>query len=582
MGLVGESGCGKSTLALAVMRLLAGNGMIKSGQIKFDGKELLSEEPDKMRQIRGKEIGMVFQDPLSSLTPTRTIGNHLIETILAHEDVDRGTADNRSKMLLERVGIPADRFSEYPHQFSGGMRQRVAIAAALVCNPRLILLDEPTSALDVTLQQSILALLRDLQRDFELTILLISHDLGVVAEICETISVMYAGRIVEFGPLRKVAERPSHGYTRGLLASLPHTGRAHVRPLSSIPGRLPGSEEIITGCIFRNRCVYFDEIKGCADVQTFQKVETGHMAKCTRFTFVSDTSWLAMRPEPILSKRPKTGDMILMVDKVTKLFGRTRENIPFLERWLPHRNDIVRAVDNVSIHVNKGETLGIVGESGSGKTTLARMIVRLLKPTKGSIKYRDSDVLQLKGTEARMYHRAVQIIFQDPDSTLNPRRRVFDVLERRVELMGIVDDQKREERVLELLDMVHIPASYASRYPHEMSGGEKQRIGIARSLALEPEIIVCDEPVSALDVSVAAAILNLLVELQSRLGMTYIFITHDLSVVQHIADRVAVMHEGTICEQGKTEEIFSPPHHPYTEKLLSAVPSRLYEFVGEV
>lgn len=582
LGLVGESGSGKSTLAFAITRLLAANGKVTFGQILFEGKNLMTLDTEAIRKIRGKDIAMVFQDPLSSLTPTQTIGQNLVETLLAHENVSRNIAIKRSNDILDRVGIPAKRFNNYPHQFSGGMRQRVSIATALICNPKLVILDEPTSALDVTLQISILNLLKELKNDYGLTILFISHDLRIVAEICETISVMYAGHIVETGPLYQVINHSLHGYTRGLIASIPRSDHIQRRPISNIPGRLPSPGEKIPGCNFSPRCAYFDKTQGCLDNQTLGMVKFNHLTSCIRHEFVSKISWLELVPPTFIYERSSNGETILEIRNITKTFGKIMNPSLFSNRLGHQSENAIYAVNNVTLDVKKGETLGIVGESGSGKTTLARIIVRLTEPTSGTIVFKGANILHLKGRELKAYHRATQIIFQNPDSSLNPRRRIGDILSRNVEIGGDQNKRDQQDRVIDLLNMVHLPKEYISRYPHELSGGEKQRIGIARALALNPEIIVCDEPVSALDVSVTSAILNLLVELQAQFGLTFIFISHDLSVVQHLSDRIAVMHNGYICEFGDSKNIFQSPTHAYTKRLLASVPSRLHGFVNSM
>jgi peptide/nickel transport system ATP-binding protein len=456
------------------------------------------------------------------------------------------------------------------------MRQRVSIAIALSCHPDLLILDEPTSALDVTIQATILDLLTALRNELGLAMLFITHDLGIVARMCDRVTVLYAGRVVERGSTREILESPAHGYSVGLLASLPGERSDARQPLSYIPGTLPGTEDRIEGCIFAARCPFVEEL--CRSTpQSLIPLGVGHDSACIRHQFVASTGWPAPA-DPRAATAASRGAPILEVQNLAKTFDRSRfwSKVPVFGSRTSSQDQVVHAVRGVSLTLHAGETLGLVGESGCGKTTLARILVRLIVPSGGEILYKGRDALGMHGAEVKGYHRAVQIIFQNPDSSLNPRLRVGDVLKRRLELQGVTDSREHARRIAELLELVRLPDHYAARYPHELSGGEKQRVGLARALATEPAVIVCDEPVSALDVSVTAAILNSLIELQASLGLAYLFIAHDLSVVRHVSHRVAMMYRGEICETGTTSEVFEPPYHPYTEALLSAIPRPEY------
>jgi len=577
LGLVGESGSGKSTTALAVMGLLAGEARIPGGRILFGGRSLLELPAEERRALRGARIGMVFQDPFTSLNPAIQVGRQIAEPLVLHRALSEGDAAIEARRLLDEVGIPRpqDVARAYPHQLSGGMKQRALIATALACSPELLVLDEPTTALDVTIEAQILDLLERLRRDRGLSMLYITHNLGVVARICEDVCVLYAGRVVESGPTSEVLYAPKHPYTKGLLASLPKVAERQVR-LAPIPGRFPDLASPPSGCIFHPRCHF--ALERCREEPQILS-GVGHAVGCWRADELAGVQWPAPEAQAHVPKATAHAGAPPLVEmrNLAKHFqmGGVFDSIRFdPSGGFPLRFDPlrVRAVDGVTLDIAPGEVLGLVGESGCGKSTLGRMLVRLIEPSDGEVRILGEDFSKLSGKALHEHRRIAQIIFQNPDSSLNPRKTVGEIVARPLALFGLARGDELEARVAALLDLVRLPASYASRYPHQLSGGEKQRVGIARALATEPRFIVCDEAVSALDVSVQAYVLNVLAELRDRLDVAYLFISHDLSVIAHIADRVAVMYRGAIVEEGPVEEVLMPPFHPYTEALLSAIP----------
>jgi peptide/nickel transport system ATP-binding protein len=497
LGIVGESGSGKSVTARSIMRLLPSPpSFMKDGEVIFLGQDLAQYSEKEMEAIRGKDMGMIFQDPMTSLNPTIKIGKQIAESLIKHQKLSKKEAKKEAIEMLKLVGIRDSerRFEQYPHEFSGGMRQRVMIAIALACRPALLIADEPTTALDVTVQAQILNLMKNIQERFGTSIILITHDLGVVAGMCDQVLVMKDGVIVERGTTTEIFENPQHPYTLKLLHALPR----------------------------------LDDKKKPKATPT---VITGGNAK-----------------------------PILQVNSLSQHFNLGKGNI-------------LKAVNDISFHIHEGETLGVVGESGCGKSTTGRAILRLHEPTQGDILYQGVAVNRLKAAEMKVMRKHMQMIFQDPYASLNPRLKVLDIIGEALDVHQLGGSkEKRKYRVEELLDMVGLDTTFASRYPHEFSGGQRQRIGIARALAVEPKFIVCDEPLSALDVSIQSQIVKLLEELQQRLGLTYLFIAHDLSMVKHISDRVAVMYMGKIVEMAESEELYSNPQHEYTKKLLSAIP----------
>lgn len=573
-GVVGESGAGKSVTGLSILGLIESPGRITDGELIYKGTDLLRLSDKELGEIRGKEISTIFQDPMSSLNPSYTVGEQIIDVILEHTDLSKKEARERTVELFTDVGIsdPRSRVDEYPHQLSGGMRQRVMIAMALSCNPDLIIADEPTTSLDVTIQAQILELLSDLQEEYETSIVIITHNMGVVAKICDSVGVMYAGEIVERGPIEDVLRSPQHPYTVGLLKSIPRLNDSRGR-LDTIPGNMPDLVETPTGCSFHTRCPFATEECKEVDPALIETSSPDHQAACIHLDDIRYDG--DFEPETIESpekrSNPSTDDVIVKADNLKKYF--TPESETTIDCLLRKRKH-VHAVDNVSFEIRKGETLGLVGESGCGKTTLGRTLSRLYEPTDGTILFAGSDFTELDRKGLRNARSDLQVIFQDPFSSLNPRRTVKNIIGRPLEIHGLVENEKeKKRRVVELLEQVGLDESHLNRYPHEFSGGQKQRIGVARALAVEPDFIVADEPVSGLDVSIQAQIINLLMDLQDEYELTYLFISHDLNVVQHISDRIAVMYLGEIVEVGDTDAIFSPPYHPYTEALLSSIPS---------
>ncbi|AGA91676.1 oligopeptide/dipeptide ABC transporter, ATP-binding protein [Thioflavicoccus mobilis 8321] len=563
LALLGESGCGKSMTALALMRLLSPTAAEVAGRVRLSGTDLLGLPEPVMREIRGGRMAMVFQEPQTALNPVLTVGAQIAEAVRRHTGLRRARQVNdRAAELLAEVGIPTprERFADYPHQLSGGMKQRVMIAMALAGQPQLLIADEPTTALDVTIQAEILKLLKDLQRQSGMALLLITHDLGVVAETADHLAVMYAGRLVEEAPCAVFFDGPAHPYSRRLLASRPSLPR-RVAVGAGIPGRVPAPGAVVAGCLFAARC---DLVRPeCRSREpSWQPVAGGHRVRCHRWA--DATQRLVDGLVPV---QPLTGkdEVLLRVENLAVHF-------PVRRGLLRREVGRVRAVDGVSLTLQPGRTLALVGESGCGKTTVGRALLRLVAPTAGAVWYHGRDLMLLAEDELRPLRKDLQIVFQDAYGAMNPRQRVGDVIGEGLWSMKLMPRDAGRRRVAELLEQVGLAADDAGRWPHQFSGGQRQRIGIARALALDPRLIVCDEPTSALDVSVQAQILNLLERLQRERVIAYLFITHDLSVVAEMADEVAVMYLGRIVEQGTVDEVLDHPRHPYTRALLSAVP----------
>jgi len=567
LGLVGESGSGKSSVVLAILGLLGSEAVVRADRARFDGADLLANAP----ALRGRRIATVFQDPSSALNPALSIGLQLCEPFTVHRGLGLEDARHRAGALLAEVGIPQVQrvLNAYPHQLSGGMKQRVAIAMALAADPDLLLLDEPTTALDVTVEAQILDLLEKLRERRGLSMLLVSHNLGIVDRLCDRLLVLYAGRALEAGPTPTVLHHPRHPYTGGLLGALPRIVPGLRFRLSPIPGNLPDLTLDEPGCNFRPRCA--QAVPSCAAAQPLLALAPDHRVRCHRAVGVAPEAG-AVAGEALGTAVASAAPPLIEATGLARRFGGggVWSGLP-LPAFLRGKDggEGVLAVDGVSLAIRAGETLGLVGESGCGKSTLGRLLLRLISADAGRVSFDGADVPAQPGAAFR---RRAQIVFQNPDSSLNPRMTVEAILRRPLRHFSLATGAQATAEIDRLLDLVRLPRDYRQRYPHQLSGGEKQRVGIARALASRPDFIVCDEAVSALDVSVQAAILNLLDELRRALGVAYLFISHDIGVIAQIADRIAVMYRGRIVEEGRQIDVLQPPYHPYTEALLSAVP----------
>jgi peptide/nickel transport system ATP-binding protein len=559
-GLVGESGCGKSTTALAIMRYLPRNGRISAGEIVLDGRDVASLGPEQLRQLRARTVSMVYQEPGRALNPSIRVGRQVAE-VFEIAGMKRSDALGRAEEALRTVQIsdPGRVLRAYPHQLSGGMLQRVIIAMALASEPSLLILDEPTTALDATVEAEVLDLIVSLRKQFHTSVLFISHNLAVIAKMCDRVGVMYAGELVEQGPAQQIFEDPRHPYTVGLLRCVPRRGhrKDHGR-LDTIPGFLPAPGEVPTGCIFARRCALAEQ-RCIEETPPMYDVSPVRLSRC----HYHDKAPSLPRATPSDVQLHTAGEApvpVIRLKDVSKTFTVRGEN--------------VRAVVGVDLEVRVGETLGLVGESGCGKTTLARVLLGLTAPDEGSvIELEDSKLAGDCGHRSRDQLRSMQIVFQNPDSALNRRHSVRHLVNRALSRLAGLTGRQREERLVEVVRSVRMEPRHLAMRPAQLSGGLKQRVAIARAFAGAPRVLVCDEPTSALDVSVQAAILNLLADLQSRESVTYVFISHDLGVVRYLADHIAVLYLGRVMEYGPSETVFAGPHHPYTEALLSAVPS---------
>ncbi|QQA44534.1 ABC transporter ATP-binding protein [Pelagovum pacificum] len=571
MGLVGESGCGKSTVALGVMQDLGVNGRIVGGSIKFKGRNLNEMSPDELRDIRGKEIAMIYQEPMASLNPAMRIGRQLMEVPMIHEGVSEKEAYQRALEVVTDVKLPDPErmLKSFPHQLSGGQQQRIVIAMALMANPSLLILDEPTTALDVTVEAAVVELVKDLGKKYGTSMLFISHNLGLVLETCDRLCVMYSGEAVETGSIADVFDKMQHPYTQALFRSIPLPGaNKNDRPLIAIPGNFPLPHERPPGCNFGPRCNYFEE--GRCDAQDIPMYEVAgddrHGTRCLRY---EEIDWKAPPEVGARKTKPEPGNVVLKMDNLKKYYEVAASSL-----FGGGGKKVVKANETLSFEARESETLAIVGESGCGKSTFAKVLMGLETATDGQILL---DNRNIEGTpiESRDTKTVadVQMVFQNPFDTLNPSMTVGNQIIRALEIFKIGNTQKeREQKMLELLDLVKLPRAFAERMPRQLSGGQKQRVGIARAFAGGARIVVADEPVSALDVSVQAAVTDLLMDIQREQKTTLLFISHDLSIVRYLSDRVMVMYLGHVVELGTTEQVFSPPYHPYTEALLSAVP----------
>jgi peptide/nickel transport system ATP-binding protein len=561
-GLVGESGCGKSTVALAIMRHLGPNGTVAEGAIRFDGTDLLGLGDEELRRIRGGRIAMVYQDPLSSLNPVMTIGRQLMEVPLLHRTADRGTAQRLVAQALTEVELsdPEMLMSRYPHQLSGGQQQRCVIAMAMIAEPALLILDEPTTGLDVTVEAAVLDLVDRLRRRRGTAVLFISHNLGAVSRLCDRMGVLYAGRLVEQGPLAQVLRNPRHPYTRGLLNCVPTVASNSQKwPLTPIGGSLTDAARLAVGCAFADRCGHV--VKGPCTSASIELVsvpeESGHVARCVRSEALAPFEW--RRDFERAPNRRTAAETILKAHALGKRYQLGRSAI--------------EALSGIDVELERGRTLAIVGESGSGKSTFARILIGISAANDGELNFHGQNIAQLPiGKRSRDLRQRLQMIFQNPDSTLNPSHTVGNALRRTVRRLRRLGRADADAEVSRLLQLVQLPAHYASRMPDQLSGGQRQRISIARALAAAPEVVIADEPVSALDVSVQAAVANLLKDLQERQKLSLVFISHDIALVSYMADYVALFYRGQLMEFGAADTVFAPPYHPYTQMLLAAVP----------
>jgi peptide/nickel transport system ATP-binding protein len=578
LGLVGESGCGKSMTGLGIMRLLPRGGHIASGSIKLAGRELVTLTEPEIRDVRGNEIAMIFQDSGTSLNPTMPIGEQIAEPVRLHRNATRAQAMARAEEVLGLVGIPRpkERLGDYPHQLSGGQRQRVMIAVALACEPKLLIADEPTTALDVTIQAQILSLLDEMKERLGMAVLLITHDMGVVAGRTDRVNVMYAGRIVENATTLELFDHMHHPYSQALLDSIPLLTQDRAERLFSIPGIPPDLTDPPKGCSFAARCLYATD--KCTSEEPELAGEADHLFACwhpvdgsvrrrARDTEEQESTFAAVvRPVPEKAADPSGEDKLLVLSDLVREYPVTAGAI------LQRQVNSVKAVSGVSLAVGRGETFGLVGESGCGKTTLGKLIIGLEKPDGGTITLAGTDVGSLRGRNLRHFRRDLQMMFQDPISSLDPRMRVGAILREPMTIQHLGNSRTRNTIVQDLMREVGLPPNAVERFPHEFSGGQRQRIGLARALTLSPQLIVADEPVSALDVSIRSQVLNLMKRLQDTHGLTYVVISHDLAVVKYLADRIGVMYLGKLVEIGSGEDIYRRPAHHYTAGLIAAIP----------
>jgi peptide/nickel transport system ATP-binding protein len=573
-GIVGESGCGKSTVAWAVLNFLGANGYVKRGSIKFQGQELVGVKGEELRRLRGDQIAMVYQDPMQALNPSMRLGDQMSEVLTVHRGLDKEEAEKRCIEMLERVYMPdaANVMRRYPHQISGGQQQRVVIAMALLNNPALLIMDEPTTALDVTVEAAVLDLIAELRRDFDTAIMYISHNLGVVARVSTRVGVMYAGEMVERATVEEIYKAPRHPYTQGLIRCVPKLGADKAGSvLYPIRGRVPPPDNRPVGCVYGPRCDYVQE--RCREERPeLRQVPSGSWIRCHFAEEIDASKWTPTEDilPPSFRAVDVTAEPILQVEDLTKYYEVRGSSLKDVLGFAEPR--YVKAVEKANFSIARGKTLGVVGESGCGKSTLIKTIIGLEDTTSGSARFLGFDITEDISHRDQSLIQELQMVFQNPDSTMNPTYSVGQQIGRPMRRFKTVPKDRVRDEVVKLLQAMRLGENYYDRLPRQLSGGEKQRVGIARALASRPDLVLCDEPVSALDVSVQAAILNLLLEVQQEFNTTLIFIAHDLSVVRFFSDHVAVMYLGQIMEIGPAEAIYAPPYHPYSEALLSAVP----------
>jgi oligopeptide/dipeptide ABC transporter ATP-binding protein len=579
VGVVGESGCGKSTTGLSIMRLLPNNGHLTGGSVTLLGRDLAPLEEREMRRVRGDQVALIPQDPMTSLNPTMTVGRQITEGVRLHRNVSRHEADARALEVLRLVEMPqpAERLTQYPHELSGGLRQRVMIAMALACEPKLLIADEPTTALDVTIQAQILDLIDELRQRLSMAVMLITHDMGVIAGRTDRVIVMYAGKVAEEAETGELFNRIRHPYSEALLASVPKLEQRQDERLLSIPGLPPDLSQTITNCRFAPRCRYATDQCRREDPPLTDSPDSGdliHRFACFHpvdHSVGEQPAAATVSPEASAAQVART-ESLQSAERLLEVQDLVKEFPVMSGSLFRHQVGSVKAVSGVTFDIRKGETFGLVGESGCGKTTVGRLLVSLDRATAGSIRFEGVELSSLGAGQLRSRRRDLQLMFQDPYASLDPRMRVGTIIREPLKVHGVGSSADQDQKVRSLLEEVGLSREAVDRYPHEFSGGQRQRIGLARALALDPKMIVADEPVSALDVSIQAQILNLMKDLQNRHGLTYVMISHDLAVVRYMADTIGVMYLGKIVERGPAAEIYSRPAHHYTQGLLDAVP----------